>query len=54
MKCKNCGKEIRKDDVDYNFKGCYDTYWICDGCNIGCNEIVRYSKTINEIWSEEE
>ena len=54
MKCKNCGKEMRKDDVDYNFKGNYDIYWICDECNISCEEKVRYGKTINEIWSEEE
>ena len=28
MKCKNCDKEMRRDDVDYNFEGNYDVYWV--------------------------
>ena len=33
MKCKYCGKEMSLDDVDYNFKGNKDNYWVCDNCN---------------------
>lgn len=52
-KCKKCGKEMRIDDVDYNFKGNQDNYWTCDNCNIGCMEKIRYGKSIKKIWSEE-
>ena len=33
MKCKYCNSEMRLDDVDYNFKGNKDNYWICEKCN---------------------
>ena len=33
MKCKYCNSEMRLDDVDYNFKGNKDNYWVCDNCN---------------------
>ena len=31
-KCKNCGKEMYVDDLDYSFKGNQDEYWLCFDC----------------------
>lgn len=45
MKCKYCGNEMKLVDLDYNFKGNKDNYWLCDcgGCAI---EKVRFNKTV--------
>ena len=43
-----------KDDVDFNFKGNYDIYWICPKCNASCIQKVRYGKTIKEDFEKEE
>ena len=34
------------DDVDYNFKGNKDNYWVCDNCNTRAVEKLRYGKSI--------
>lgn len=47
MKCKYCGKEMELDDVDYNFKGNKDNYWICEHCNVSAIEKIRYNKSIS-------
>ena len=47
MKCKNCGRDMRLDDVDYNFKGNKDNYWICDYCFLSAVERVRFNKTVS-------
>lgn len=54
MKCKKCQNEMKKDDVDFNFKGCYDVYWICEHCKMSCREKVRYGKTCKVEWQESE
>ena len=46
MKCKFCNSEMRKDDVDYNFKGNQDNYYICDNCGASTFEKIRYNKSI--------
>lgn len=46
MKCKFCNNEMRLDDVDYNFKGNQDNYYICDKCNASAFEKIRYYKSI--------
>ena len=43
MKCKYCNSEMRLDDVDYNFKGNKDNYWVCDNCNASAFEKIRYN-----------
>jgi len=49
-KCSKCDKEMRLDDVDFNFKGNKDNYYFCDNCNIFCIEKIRYGKQISVIW----
>lgn len=54
MKCKYCQSEMRLDDVDYNFKGNKDNYWVCDNCNASAFEKIRYNKSIFVEFSKEE
>lgn len=49
MVCKHCGKEMIKDDVDFNFKGNYDTTYICEHCKMFCVKKVRFGK----VWKVE-
>lgn len=28
MKCRECGRDMRKDDCDYNGRGSYDEYYV--------------------------
>lgn len=53
MKCKECGADMYLDDTDYNFKGCYDTYWCCTKCQTSCIEQIRFSRPFKEIWHSE-
>lgn len=46
MKCKYCNAEMRLDDVDFNFKGNKDNYWVCDACDANAFEKIRYGKSI--------
>lgn len=50
MICENCKSEMIKDDIDYNFKGNFNTYWICEKCNTTCIEHVRFGKPFYEEW----
>lgn len=52
MKCKYCGKEMRLDDVDYNFKGNQNNYFICDDCEASAIEKIRYGKSISVNWEK--
>ena len=54
MTCKNCKKEMLLDDVDFNFKGNKDNYYICENCHTSCIEKIRYNKQVNVEWNEEE
>ena len=47
MECKYCKAEMRLDDVDFNFKGNKDNYFICDNCNASALEKIRYDKTVS-------
>lgn len=47
MKCINCSSEMRLDDVDFNYKGNKDNYWVCDECNCRTIEEIRSGKVIN-------
>lgn len=52
--CKHCKREMRLDDVDFNFKGNQDNYWICDECNTSAIEKIRYGKSIKITWYKNE
>ena len=53
--CKYCGKEMRLDDVDYNFKGNQDNYWLCDNCNASAFEKIRYGESVKvEFYKEDD
>lgn len=55
LECKNCNKPMRLDDVDFNFKGNQDNYYVCDFCNLcGAVEKIRYGKSIKIEWNIEE
>lgn len=54
MKCKNCENQMIKDDVDFNFKGNYDNYWICENCFTSYIEKIRFGKQFEIIWDENE
>lgn len=54
MECIKCKKEMRLDDVDFNFKGNKDNYWICDDCKTSCIEKIRYGKQIKVEWADSE
>lgn len=54
MKCKFCEAEMRLDDVDFNFKGNKDNYWVCDNCQSYAFEKIRYGKSISVEFKESE
>lgn len=48
--CKNCKNEMIQDDVDFNFKGCYDIYFICQHCGTHLIREIRFSQKHRDIW----
>ena len=46
MICKFCNSKMRLDDVDFNFKGNKDNYWVCDCCHASAIEKIRYGKSV--------
>lgn len=52
MLCRDCYNEMLLDDVDFNFKGNYNNYWLCS-CGWSCYEEVRYSQSFREHWHYE-
>lgn len=51
-KCKTCDKEMYVDDLDYNFKGCQDEYWLCSNCYESLYVKVRYGKVCKKIYQK--
>ena len=45
--CPFCHTHLEIDDIDYNFKGCYDEYVFCDKCKISGFLKIRYSNLIS-------
>ena len=45
---------MRLDDVDFNFKGNKDKYFICDNCNASALEKIRYGKTVSVSFEQGE
>ena len=54
MECKYCKVEMRLDDVDFNFKGNKDNYFICDNCKASALEKIRYGKTVSVLFTAAE
>ena len=50
MKCVVCGQDMVLDDVDYNFEGNKDKYWICEDCQCSCIEEIRFFQSFQEHW----
>ena len=46
--CKECGKEMYLDDIDFRFKGCFDNYFICENCQTSCIEEIRFNQSFKE------
>lgn len=53
--CRECGARMICDDIDYNFKGNFDQYWVCptEDCMTSCVENIRYGHPISEEWHTE-
>ena len=49
--CQNCGAEMVLDDINYNFKGCQDEYWLCEQCQSSFFIKVRYGKVCSRKFS---
>lgn len=53
LQCKYCRKAMKLDDVDFNFTGNKDNYWICE-CGASAFEKIRYGKSISVNFSKDE
>lgn len=58
MICIFCNSKMRLNDIDYNFKGNKDNYWVCDNCHATAFEKIKYirynkSKYLQFFPSEE-
>lgn len=54
MVCKFCNSEMRLDDVDFNFKGNKDNYWICDCCHSFALQKIRYGQSVSVEFKKAE
>lgn len=54
MKCKYCDNEMKLDDVDFNYKGNKDNYYLCENCNASATEKIRCGKSISVKFQEGE
>ncbi len=52
--CKECGNEMILDDVDYNFEGNQDEYWLCEKCYSGIFIKIRYGRVVKTEFSKGE
>ena len=50
MLCPVCKNEMVLDDTDYNFKGCYDNYFICENKCCSCVDKYRFGKHFVTEW----
>lgn len=53
-KCINCNREMILDDIDFNFEGNQDNYYICSKCNSEIIQNVRFGKIIRNIYIDED
>lgn len=54
MNCIYCNNEMRLDDIDFNFKGNQDNYYICDCCHTTAYEKIRYGKSVSVEYCNSE
>lgn len=54
MICRYCQQEMTLDDCDYNFKGNYDNYWVCERCGVSYFESIRFGKFYKGRWHKGE
>lgn len=47
IKCPHCGKEMKLDDIDFNFKGNQNEYWTCPHCHFSAIAKIRYGRYIS-------
>lgn len=52
--CQYCGTLMTLDDIDYNFEGNQNNYWLCQNCNGTCFQKVRYGKVVKSEFSNGE
>lgn len=51
--CKEYGEKMYLDNIDYNFKGCFNNYFICENCQTSCKEEIRFNQSFQEHWHTE-
>ena len=51
--CPRCGNKMDLDDIDYNFDGNQDNYYLCPVCELGGFEKVRYKKVCKTEYCDE-
>ena len=53
MKCRECGAEMYRDDVDRIDNKSSDEYWNCPDCQTSCIVEVRCGFKMGENWHSE-
>lgn len=51
--CPVCKQKMYLDDVDYDFKGKFDAWWLCEKCNITAFQKVRFGKSYSITFEDE-
>lgn len=54
MNCRFCDKKMWLDDYDCVRKGNCKKYWLCDGCNTSCIEVIICNIPVEESWHRED
>lgn len=53
-KCIYCKHELEIDDIECNFEGCQDEWWICPHCGASLRVKVRYNKVVAKLFEKGE
>lgn len=54
MKCPYCGSDLILDDIDYNFSGNQDEYYVCSHCKKSFIYKIRFGKIFKRVADENE
>lgn len=52
--CKLCNHYLYLDDIDYDFIGKQDEYWLCSHCTASMTVYVRYNKVYGITFNQGE